>query len=97
MTEGAHGFLLGLGLEQGQLHHTHWQDLGPVDKPYLVNRTKNIHDARILFHQTLLMVTLSNQIGILGDVSNTFQETQSNPIQKVVSMIQSITSLGSWT
>ena len=73
--------MLGLGLEQGQL-----QDLG-LDKLCLVNRTKNVHDAGILFPQTLLMVTSSNQIGGLGDIGNAFQDTQSDPIQKTVSMI----------
>ena len=92
--EGAHGFLPGPGLEQGQFRHlvrhtTYWQDfrLGPVDKPYLVNRTENVHDAGILFHQTLLTVTSSNQIGGLGDVGDAFQETQSDPVQKAVSVI----------
>jgi len=91
--EGAHGLLpAGPGLEQGQLRRT--QDLGPVDKPYLVNRTENVHDAGILFHQTLVTVTSSNQIGGLGDVGDAFQETQSDPVQKAVSVIQSIASLG---
>ena len=38
------------------------------------------------------MVTSSNQISGLSDVSNTFQETQSDSIQKAVSVIQSIAS-----
>lgn len=83
----AHGLLGPRVKQQGrQLLRARTQDLGP-DKPYLVS-TENVHDAGILFPQTLLTVTSSNQeIGGLGDVGDAFQETQSDPIQKAVSVI----------